>query len=118
MISFILKKVESILSHFNYVHCGVGILNMSKRIMSKVFSCADDCDVKMYYQDTGSIHSNYEYVDKTENGYKEKCGSESIGEELGNFHIDFSMDKANTEIYAIGSLFLGKKTYIYMCRIN
>ena len=37
-----------------------------------------------------------------------------MGEELGNFHIDFSMDKANTETYALESLFLGKKTYIYM----
>ena len=35
-----------------------------------------------------------------------------MGGDLGNFHIDFSMDKANSEIYAIGSLFLGKKTYI------
>ena len=37
-----------------------------------------------------------------------------MGEELGNFHIDVSMDNANTEIYAIESLFLGKKTYIDM----
>ena len=37
-----------------------------------------------------------------------------MGEELGNFHIDFSMDKAHTEIYAIESLFLGKKTYTDM----
>ena len=36
-----------------------------------------------------------------------------MGEELGNFHIDFSMDNANTETYAIERLFLGKKTYIY-----
>ena len=35
-----------------------------------------------------------------------------MGEDLGNFHIDFSMDKSNSEIYAIESLFLGKKTYI------
>ena len=35
-----------------------------------------------------------------------------MGEDLGNFHIDFSMDKYNSEIYAIESLFLGKKTYI------
>ena len=37
-----------------------------------------------------------------------------MGEELGNFHIDFSMDNASTEIYAIEHLFLGKKTYIDM----
>ena len=87
---------------------------MSKRMMNKVFSCADGCDIKMYYQDTDSIHLNYEGVDKTENPYKENCGSELVGEELGNFHIDFSMDSSSSEIYAIGSLFLGKKTYIYI----
>ena len=108
------KKVKPILSHFNYVHCGVGILNMSKRIMNKVFSCAGGCDIKIYYQDTDSIHLNYEDVVKIENGYKEQYGSELVGEELGNFHIDFSMDNANTEIYAIGSLFVGKGTYIYI----
>ena len=95
---------------------------MSKRIMNKVFSCADDCDIKIYYQDTDSIHLNYDDVDKIEKKYiyiyiereryKERHGSELVGEELGNLHIDFSMDNANTEIYAIESLFLGKKTYI------
>ena len=34
-----------------------------------------------------------------------------MGEGLGNFHIDFSMDGANTETYAIESLFFGKKAY-------
>ena len=77
--------------------------------MNKIFSCADDCGVKIYYQDTDSIHLNYGDVDKTENRYNEKYGSELVGEELGNFHIDFSMGNANIEIYAIGSLFLGKK---------
>ena len=82
--------------------------------MNKVFRCADDCDIKMYYQDTYYIHLNYEDVDQIEKLYKEEYGSELIGEELGNVHIDFSMDKANTETYAIESLFLGKKTYIYI----
>merc|ERR1711966_213661 len=85
---------------------------MSKRIMNKVFSSAVDIGVKVYYQDTDSIHLNYDDVDKVVKRYKEKCGLELVGEDLGNFHIDFSMDKANSEIYAIESLFLGKKTYI------
>ena len=67
MINSSIKKVKSILSHFNYVHCGVGILNMSKRIMNKAFSCADGCAIKVYYQDTDSIHLNYGDVDKIEN---------------------------------------------------
>ena len=37
-----------------------------------------------------------------------------MGEELGNFHIDFSMGNANTELYAIDSLFIGKNTCTYM----
>ena len=45
-----------------------------------------------------------------------KYGLELVGEDLGNFHIDFSMDKANSEIYAIESLFLGKKTCQILCR--
>ena len=54
----------------------------------------------------------YGDVDKVVKIYKEQYGSELVGEDLGNFHIDFSMDTANSEIYAIESLFLGKKTYI------
>ena len=110
--TFYIKKAKPIVSHFNYVPCGVGILNMSKRIMNKVFSCADDCDSKIYYQDTGSIHLNCVDVDKIENGYEEKYGSELVGEDLGNFHIDFSMGNANAETYAIEIPFLGSKTYI------
>ena len=69
MANFIFKRLrKSILYHFNYVHCGVEMLNMSKGIMNKVFSCADDCDIKIYYQDTDSIHLNYDDVDKIENG--------------------------------------------------
>ena len=63
------KKVKPILSHFNYVHCGVGTLNMSKRIMNKVFSCADGCNIKIYYQDTDSIQLHYGDVGKIENIY-------------------------------------------------
>ena len=33
---YYIKKVKSILNHYNYVHCGVEILSMSKRIMNEV----------------------------------------------------------------------------------
>ena len=118
MVNIISKKVKSILSHYNYVHCGVEILSMSKRIMNKVFSCADDCQIKIYYQDTDSIHLNYDDVDTVVKRYKEKYGLDLVGEDLGNFHVDFDMDKANSEIYAIESLFLGKKTIYRYFRIN
>ena len=80
--------------------------------MNKMFSCADDCEMEIYYQGTGSIHLNYDDVPKVVKIYKGAYGSELVGEDLDNFHIGFSMDKANSEIYAIESLFLGKKTSI------
>ena len=102
MVNFI-KKVNSILSHFHYVHCGVEILNMSKRIMNKVFSCADDVNIKIYYQDTDSIHVNYGDVDKIVRRHKEQYELNLVGEDLGNFHVYFDMNGATSEIYAIGS---------------
>ena len=71
MVSFTSKKVKSILSHHNYVHCGVETLSMSKRIVNQVFSWATDCDIQVYYQDSDSIHLNYDDVDKVVERYKE-----------------------------------------------
>ena len=85
---------------------------MSKQIMNKVFSCAGDCASKIHSQDTGSIHLNSDDVGTAVKRYKEDYGSELVCEELGGFHIDFSMDKANSETYAIENSFLVKKTYI------
>ena len=45
--TYCINTVKPILPHYNYVHCGVGTLSMSKLIMNNVFSCADDCGVKM-----------------------------------------------------------------------
>ena len=58
--------------HFKYVHCGVEILPMSKRVMDKLFSCSDDLNINIYYQDTDSRHLNYDDVDKVVEIYKQK----------------------------------------------
>ena len=68
------------MSHFNYVHCGVEILSMSKRIMNKVFCCADDVGVKIYYQYTDIIHLNYDDVPKLVERYQQTCNQELVGE--------------------------------------
>ena len=80
--------------------------------MNNVFSCSNDCGVNVYYQDTDSIHLNYDDVDKVVNIYKEEYGLELVGESLVNFHVDFDLDDATSEIYAVESLFLGRNTYI------
>ena len=106
------------MSHVNYVHCGVDILTMSKRIMNKVFSCADDLGINTYYQDTDSIYLNYDDVPKMVEQYKQKYNQELVGDYLGSFHIDFELHGACGEIYAKESLFLGKKNLYRYIRIN
>ena len=105
------------MSHFNYVHCGVGILSMSTKIMNQVFDVSNDCGVKVYYQDTDSIHVYSDDVDKNVKIYKQKYKQYLVGDGLGNFQVGFSMDGAVTEIYGVESLFLGKNIDRY-CRTN
>ena len=53
-----------------------------------MLSCAGDCGVKTYYQDTDSIHLNCDDVDKVVKRYKGNYRLELVGEDLGNFHVD------------------------------
>ena len=61
--------------------------------MNCVFGCANDCGVKINYQDTDSIHLNYDDVDTVVNRYKIKYGKELVGENLSQFHVDFPKEK-------------------------
>ena len=53
------------------------------------------------------------YLDQSElvNMLREEIAHLLVGEDLGNFHIGFSMDKSNSEICAVESLFLGKDVH-------
>ena len=109
-----IKEIRSVMSHFNNVHAGVEILSMSKRIMNKVFDCVSYCNVQVYHQDTDSIHPDCDGVDATVKTYNDKYGQYLVGQFLGNFHVDFSMDGAVSEIYGNESYSLVKKTYLDM----
>ena len=116
---YYVKKIKSIINHYNYCHCGVEILSMSKRIMNEVMCLAEDFKLSIYYQDTDSMHINYEDVEILEKEFKNKYDRELIGKGLGQFHIDFDMFDDDGEkitglkdIYAKESYFLAKKVYI------
>ena len=116
---YYVKKIKSIINHYNYCHCGVEILSMSKRIMNEVMCLAEDFKLSIYYQDTDSMHINYEDVEKLEKEFKNEYDRELIGKGLGQFHIDFDMFDDDGEkitglkdIYAKESYFLAKKVYI------
>ena len=67
--------------------------------MNKVFSCADDLHIKIYYQDTDIIHLNYDDVPNSVERYTQKCNQDLVGEYLGNFHVDFDLPGAVSDIY-------------------
>ena len=51
---------------------------------------------------------NYEQEETFKENYKRNL----VGNEMGQFHIDFDMDGAKGEIYAVENLFLAKNVYI------
>jgi hypothetical protein len=109
------NKINTIVDHYSRPHVGVEILSMSKRIMNEVMCLAEDKGIIIYYQDTDSMHIEYDKVEILEKSFNEKYGRELTGKQLGQFHIDFEL-KHEGEIYSDGvysaeSYFLGKKTY-------
>ncbi len=101
---------KSIVKHMTPCHLGVQILSMSKRIMNEVMCLAEDNNLPIFYQDTDSMHIASECVPVLSDLFKSKYNRELIGEDLGQFHTDF--DAPGTNIRAVESIFLGKKSYL------
>ena len=87
---------------------------MSKRIMNEVMTLAEDEGLNIWYQDTDSMHINYEEVELLALAFKNKYNRDLIGEDMSQFHIDFDLDGAaeKADIYSTESYFLVKKVYI------
>jgi len=107
-------EVEKICSDntYNRGHIGCAILSMSKRIMNEVFDVANTEGFNIYYTDTDSLHCDLKDVNKLNLAYFYKYKKALIGTALEQFHTDFDLDGAVSEIYATKSIFLGKKSYI------
>ena len=106
------KIAKSIYQYANNNLFGVTILDMSKRIMNEVMTLAEELDIKIFYQDTDSMHIEKKRLDDLVTAYKTKYGRDLIGANLGQFHSDF--DELTGDVYATKSIFLGKKAYIDM----
>ena len=79
--------------------------------MNEVMVLAEELGVEIWYQDTDSMHMDYNKVDLLGEAFKNKYNRELIGEDLGQFHVDFEMDSAADEIYSNEGYFIAKKTY-------
>jgi hypothetical protein len=97
---------------YNLGHIGTFILSYSKRIMNEVMDTASNNNIEIYYQDTDSMHLNFNEINKLSILYKNIYNKNLIGEELGQFHTDFKLKGSIGEIVAKKSIFLGKKSYI------
>jgi hypothetical protein len=106
----LIKETKVIDDHYNNCYAGVEVLTMSKRIMNEVMCLAQDKELKIYYQDTDSMHINDNDIAILEKEFKNKYNRELIGKDMGQFHSDFDLGKAKN-IVATKSIFLGKKSY-------
>ena len=107
------KIIKQISNQFNFSLLGVQILSMSKRIMNEVMCLAYDLGIKIFYQDTDSMHIEKDKIELLSNAFKEKYNRELIGKSLGQFHSDFEPINNHKETpYAIESIFVAKKIYM------
>ena len=82
---------------------------MSKRIMNEVMCLAEDLDIKIYYQDTDSMHIEHDRLSELANEFKLRHNRELIGENIiGCFHNDFDELK---DAYCVEHISCGKKIY-------
>jgi len=119
-----IEEWSSVSEHFSSPQVGSEILSYSKRVMNRLMCCAEDIGVKIFYQDTDSIHMRFEDVSKVEAQYLKDYGLVLDGDALGNFHIDLESDIIDKRGKALGlkegkdydlvsqdALFLNKKDY-------
>ncbi len=104
-------ETKSITRHFTFTTLGVNILSMSKRIMNEVMCLAEDLGMKVYYQDTDSMHIKKDDLERLSVEYGKMYGRELIGKCMGQFHSDFPTVGGIMPI-AKRSIFCGKKCYI------
>ncbi len=111
---------------FNNCLYGIQVLSMSKRIMNEVICLAEDLDLRIYYQDTDSIHIVNDDIPILEKAYNAKYNRELIGGDMGQFHSDFDIfgdsgsgnpqdpmqGRSKNNPVSIESYFVGKKMYV------
>ncbi len=111
---FVIDRIKERNLHFNACHIGCEVLSMSKRIMNEVICLAEDHHIKIYYQDTDSLHIKTDKIELLSALFKMKYKRELVGKGLGQFHSDFKLKGADESkpIVAIKTIALGKKSYI------
>lgn len=91
--------LKDINEHYNAPHLGSEVLAYSKRIMNRVMCLAEDNKIEIYYQDTDSMHIKRRDIKPLADAFRERYGSELIGNDLGQFHSDFDLEDMSGGIH-------------------
>lgn len=127
----VVERRKGVDRFFNATHIGVFILGISKRIMHRVMTLAENLffhptlPLPMFYTDTDSIHIQRKIVIPLFKAYVQKYGEKiltrpgepeteySYGEKwLGRFTSDFEGEKGKSPPYSIAFMGVRKKVYI------
>ncbi|GMF22359.1 unnamed protein product [Phytophthora fragariaefolia] len=106
------EEYKALSQHFSPVHLGIQILDSSKHIMNRVMCLAEDIDARIWYQDTDSMHIDYDSLQRLADAYIDLYSKELIGKQMGQFHVDFDLAGSKGNIFARESIILGKKSYL------
>ena len=108
-----IKKIKPVNKHFNLPQFGASVLSWSKHLMNRVMCLAEQNDIRIFYQDTDSMHLFESDVPLIARLFKEKYGQELIGESMTQFHNDFDGFVGSVgKIYSRKLIALGKKSYL------
>ncbi|KKP78372.1 MAG: hypothetical protein UR73_C0001G0012 [candidate division WS6 bacterium GW2011_GWF1_35_23] len=111
-LKFIVKLKKQTNKHFSMPHVGSLVLANSKKIMNQLFYLAYKNNLKIFYQDTDSIHILEENIKPLSDLYLEKYNKILIGKNMGQFHSDFDLSGAIKNIHSKELIILGKKSYL------
>lgn len=106
------RKHRSVLLHKNYAPVGINILDSSKVIMNEVMVTAQQHGIRIFYQDTDSMHMLDQDVEMLSDTYRNVFGRELLGKSMGQFSTDFKCPPLYHNPIASESYFVGKKAYV------
>jgi hypothetical protein len=107
-----IQVIKPINTHWNLPQFGVSVLSWSKYLMNRVMCLAERNGIQIFYQDTDSMHILDGMVPTLEKLYMASFGKKLIGEDLGQFHCDFSFDGAVGKPHSVLFIGVGKKSYL------
>lgn len=125
----VIKQAKSAYTHWSMPHLGALILSVSKFLMHRVMVLAETMGIRIYYQDTDSMHISARDLNRLGESFWKKYGKPLIAvskdvlkerqlfpwevaeERMGLFHSDFEGKKGYTEPHSVTLVVCGKKIY-------